>query len=62
MSIFMSGSLRLNKALYGLKLRLSGDINGRKSQGGHTVKAYSGPVSWKSYKQSMVALSTTEAE
>jgi hypothetical protein len=38
------------------------DINGRKSQGGYIFKAYSGPVSWKSYKQSMVALSTTEAE
>jgi hypothetical protein len=40
----------------------AGDINGRKSQGGYIFKAYSGPVSWKSYKQSMVALSTTEAE
>jgi len=40
----------------------AGDINGRKSQGGYVFQVYNGPVSWKSYKQSMVALSTTEAE
>jgi len=41
---------------------VAGDIDGRKSQGGYVFKAYNGPVSWKSYKQKMVSLSTTEAE
>jgi len=40
----------------------AGDINRRKSQGGYVFQVYNGPVSWKSYKQSMVALSTMEAE
>jgi hypothetical protein len=40
----------------------AGDINGRNLQGGYIFKAYDGPVSWKSHQQSMVALSTTEAE
>jgi len=40
----------------------AGDINGRKSQGGYVIQVHNGPVSWKSYKQSMVALCTTEAE
>jgi len=40
----------------------AGDINGRKSQGGYIFQVYNRPVSWKSYKQSNVALSTTEAE
>jgi len=40
----------------------AGDINRRKSQGGYVFQVYNGPVSWKSYKHSMVALSTTEAE
>jgi len=40
----------------------AGDINGRKSQGGYVFQVYNRPVSWKSYKQSMVALSTTEAK
>jgi len=40
----------------------AGNINQRKSQGGYVFQVYNGPVSWKSYKQSMVALSTTEAE
>jgi len=40
----------------------AGDINRRKSQGGYVFQVYNGPVSWKFYKQSMVALSTTEAE
>ena len=40
----------------------AGDINGSTSQGGYVFQVYNGPVSWKSYKQSMVALSTTEAE
>jgi len=40
----------------------AGDINGRNSQGGYVFQVYNGPVSWKSYKQSMVALSPTDAE
>jgi len=40
----------------------AGDINGRNSQGGYVFQVYNGPVSWKSYKQSIVALSITEAE
>jgi len=40
----------------------AGDINGRKSQRGYVFQVYHGPVTWKSYKQSMVALSTMEAK
>jgi len=40
----------------------AGDINQRKLQGGYIFQVYNGPVWWKSYKQLMVELSTTEAK
>ena len=33
------------------------DFNGRKLQGGYIFQIYNGPVPWKSYKQSILALS-----
>ena len=40
----------------------AGDINDRKSTSGYLFKVGGGPVSWKSRKQTCVALSTAEAE
>ena len=40
----------------------AGDIDDRKSTSGYLLKIGSGPVSWRSRKQSCVALSTAETE
>ena len=40
----------------------AGDINNRKSTSGYLFKVGDGPVSWRSRKQTCVALSTAEAE
>ena len=39
-----------------------GDLDDRKSTSGYLFKISGGPVSWRSKKQSCVALSTAEAE
>jgi hypothetical protein len=40
----------------------AGDIDNRKSQTGWIFKLYGGAISWRSYQQSCVALSSPEAE
>ena len=40
----------------------AGDLGSRKSQSGYVFQLCGGPISWVSKKQSVVALSTTEAE
>ncbi len=42
--------------------RLGGDLDDRKSTSGYLFQIGGGPVSWRSRKQSSVALSTAEAE
>ena len=40
----------------------AGDIDDRKSTSGYLIKVGSGPISWRSRKQTCIALSTAEAE
>eukprot|EP00253_Pinus_taeda_P018465 PITA_18465 len=42
--------------------RLAGDLDQRRSTSGYVFNLFGGAVSWMSKKQSVVALSTTEAE
>eukprot|EP00253_Pinus_taeda_P026837 PITA_26837 len=46
----------------GVLSRLAGDLDQRRSTSGYVLNLFGGAVSWMSKKQSVVALSTTEAE
>ena len=60
--VFKSSS-KMNSSLYGYSdADWGGDLSTRKSTSGYLFKLCSGIVSWKAKKQSVIALSSTEAE
>eukprot|EP00253_Pinus_taeda_P036294 PITA_36294 len=54
----MKGALDNSEVVF----RLAGDLDQRRSSSGYVLNVFGGAVSWMSKKQSIVALSTIEAE